>query len=239
MKTSVIEVHDMLSVFSVDEVEKRIGEVPGVQSVTVNFSAGNATVRYDETQLEASDIKSAVRQRGYASADEPPHEGDHNAKPATPAATAPNDDASDAGPKPAATAATANSPAGDDKDKAEPDAPPSTPTADASKVSAPPPAVGHAGHAAPGAATAMSADMAHEMGHGGKDLDAMVRDMRNRFWICLIFTVPIFVYAPMGGMWQAPAPPFGLELNLWLVLLRKRRDSLPELAVLRLRLARA
>ena len=106
--------------------------------------------------------------------------------------------------------------AGDDKDKAEPDAPPSTPTADASKASAPPPSVGHAGHAAPGAATAMSADMAHEMGHGGKDLDAMVRDMRNRFWICLIFTVPIFVYAPMGGMWQAPAPPFGLELNLWL-----------------------
>jgi len=51
MKTSAIEVHDMLSVFSVDEVEKRIGEVPGVQSVTVNFAAGNATVRYDETQV--------------------------------------------------------------------------------------------------------------------------------------------------------------------------------------------
>ena len=61
MKTSPIEVHDMLSVFSVDEVEKRIGEVPGVQSVTVNFAAGNATVRNDETQLEATDIKSAVR----------------------------------------------------------------------------------------------------------------------------------------------------------------------------------
>ncbi len=65
MKTSAIEVHDMLSVFSVDEVEKRISEVPGVQSVTVNFAAGNATVRYDETQLEATDIKSAVRQRGF------------------------------------------------------------------------------------------------------------------------------------------------------------------------------
>ena len=62
----------------------------------------------------------------------------------------------------------------------------------------------------------MSADMAHEMGHGGKDMAAMVRDMRNRFWICLIFTVPIFVYAPMGRLLQAPAPPFGLELNLWL-----------------------
>ena len=65
MKTSVIEVHDMLSVFSVDEVEKRIGEVPGVESATVNFAAGNATVRFDETRLENADIKSAVRQRGY------------------------------------------------------------------------------------------------------------------------------------------------------------------------------
>ena len=50
MKTSVIEVHDMLSVFSVEEVEKRIGEVPGVESATVNFAAGNATVRFDETR---------------------------------------------------------------------------------------------------------------------------------------------------------------------------------------------
>ena len=68
MKTSAIEVHDMLSVLGVDEVEKRIGEVSGVQSVTVNFAAGNATVRYDETQLEATDIKSAVRQRGHHAA---------------------------------------------------------------------------------------------------------------------------------------------------------------------------
>jgi copper chaperone CopZ len=68
MKTSVMEVHELLSVFSIDEVEKRIGEVPGVQSVTVNFAAGNATVRFDETRLENADIKSAVRQRGFVSA---------------------------------------------------------------------------------------------------------------------------------------------------------------------------
>ena len=37
MKTSVIEVHDMLSVLSVDGVEERIGKVPGVESVTVNY----------------------------------------------------------------------------------------------------------------------------------------------------------------------------------------------------------
>ena len=72
MKTSVIEVHDMLTVFSVDEVEKRIGEVPGVESVTVNFAAGNATARYDETRLEIADIKSAVRQRGFDAPDSAP-----------------------------------------------------------------------------------------------------------------------------------------------------------------------
>ena len=68
MKTSVMEVHDMLSVLSVDGVEQRIGEVPGVESVTVNFAAGTATVRYDETRLEIADIKSAVRQSGHESA---------------------------------------------------------------------------------------------------------------------------------------------------------------------------
>jgi copper chaperone CopZ len=68
MKTSVIEVHDMLSVLSVDEVETRIGKVPGVESVTVNYAAGSATVRYDETRLEVANIKSAVRQSGYESA---------------------------------------------------------------------------------------------------------------------------------------------------------------------------
>ena len=56
MKTSNIEVRDMLSVFSVEEVERRIGEVPGVESVTVNHAAGGATVRYDETRLDLAEI---------------------------------------------------------------------------------------------------------------------------------------------------------------------------------------
>ena len=61
---------------------------------------------------------------------------------------------------------------------------------------------------------------AHEMGHGaGMDMQTMARDMRNRFWIALIFTIPIFIYSPMGGMFAPPAPPFGLRLDLWLFLL--------------------
>ena len=64
MKTSIIEVHDMLAVLTVDEVEKRICEVPGVESATANFAAGNVTVRYDETRLDVAEIKATVHQRG-------------------------------------------------------------------------------------------------------------------------------------------------------------------------------
>ena len=121
MKTSVIEVHDMLSVFSVDEVEKRIGEVPGVESVTVNYAAGSATVRYDETRLEIADIKSGVRQSGYESAAPAAPTGDGqednpapNAAPSTPVAAAPKSPAAAA---PATAAPAGNAP----KDKAAPD----------------------------------------------------------------------------------------------------------------------
>ncbi len=65
-----------------------------------------------------------------------------------------------------------------------------------------------------------SAAMAHEMGHGGgMDMQAMVRDMRNRFWVSLIFTVPLFIYSPMGDIFTPPPPPLGLDLNYWLFLL--------------------
>jgi Cu2+-exporting ATPase len=90
-------------------------------------------------------------------------------------------------------------------------APPNT----APSVSA---SAGHNGHVPTSAQPAMSADMAHEMGHDGADLSAMVRDMRNRFWMCLIFAVPIFIYSPMG-LFTPPAPPFGVDLNIWLFVL--------------------
>ena len=108
MKTSVIEVHDMLSVWSVDEVEKRIGEVPGVESVTVNYAAKNATVRFDETQLQAADIKSAVRQSGYESAGESPPTPKASTDAPAPVAPAGNGHPEKAAPgKPSSTPAAA------------------------------------------------------------------------------------------------------------------------------------
>ena len=57
---------------------------------------------------------------------------------------------------------------------------------------------------------------AREMGHGGgTDMQSMARDMRNRFWIALAFSLPIFVFSPMGLPFT-PRPPFGIALNLFL-----------------------
>ena len=105
MKTNVIEVHDMLSVLTVDEVEKRFGEVPGVASATVNFAAGNATVRYDETLLEAADIKVLVHQRGQKTAGESQGKNAGEDKPAHKHAAEPKPDAAPASAAPPESAA--------------------------------------------------------------------------------------------------------------------------------------
>jgi Cu2+-exporting ATPase len=281
MKTSVIEVRDVLSVLSAQQVEKRMGEVPGVASVTVNDDTGKATVRYDEAKVDIAAIKAAVHRHGQPSASRalPSHARENkpthapaesdvpDAAPAPSVAAAPAADAptpadpalepphqhpepDSSHPKPLAAVSTqaakavdphaghmamaASSPSSDaPKELVDTEPSSASPAAeglvstvkrwmggDADSTPVAPAAAGHAGHqghAKPGDASAMSADMAHEMGHDGMDLAAMVRDMQNRFWICLVFTVPIFIYAPMGGMFEPPAPPFGLDLNLWLL----------------------
>ena len=107
MKTSVMEVRDMLSVLSVLGVEKRIGEVPGVESVTVNYAAGSATVRFDETRLSLADIRSDVRQSG--SKPDAGEDGDKDQE----APDAPAADSEPVAPKtqPAAVSANAKPPA--------------------------------------------------------------------------------------------------------------------------------
>ena len=63
-------------------------------------------------------------------------------------------------------------------------------------------------------------EVAHEMGHGaGMDMAAMARDMRNRFIISLVFTLPIFALAPMGLDRPLLAPPAFLGLDLTMFLL--------------------
>jgi Cu2+-exporting ATPase len=59
-----------------------------------------------------------------------------------------------------------------------------------------------------------------DMGHGaGGDMQAMVRDMRWRFIVALIFAIPVFLYSPMGEMFGGLKPPLGMDRNFFLFLL--------------------
>jgi P-type Cu2+ transporter len=204
MKTVNLEVSGMLSALSARGVEKQLARLRGVKKVEVNYIAGSATVTYDEAQTDLKTIKAKVVECGYHCGGEmvPKHVCRPEDPPAEATVTAmPTHIGHVAGVKPA-----------------EPDTHDRHATHGERAV-----------HVEPGGETQAARhaeqigqkdEIAHEMGHGaGMDMQAMVRDMRNRFWICLIFTVPIFIYSPMGGIFTPPAPPFGLSLDLWLFIL--------------------
>jgi Cu2+-exporting ATPase len=58
-------------------------------------------------------------------------------------------------------------------------------------------------------------------GHGGMSMDAMVRDMRNRFLVALVLSIPIMLWSPMGrDMFGFGVPaPFGLRDDVFTLLL--------------------
>ena len=57
--------------------------------------------------------------------------------------------------------------------------------------------VGEHAHHAPATQHSPHEMMGHG-GHAGMSMDAMVRDMRNRFLVALVLSVPIMLFSPMG-----------------------------------------
>jgi P-type Cu2+ transporter len=58
-------------------------------------------------------------------------------------------------------------------------------------------------------------------GHAGMSMAAMVRDMRNRFLVALVFAIPIALWSPLGEsiFGSTPPTPFGMRNSLWQLLL--------------------
>lgn len=51
MKTSTIEVGELVSTLSAAGVERQLSTLPGVHHADVNYVAGSATVHYDEARI--------------------------------------------------------------------------------------------------------------------------------------------------------------------------------------------
>jgi Cu2+-exporting ATPase len=58
-------------------------------------------------------------------------------------------------------------------------------------------------------------------GHAGLSMAAMVRDMRNRFLVALVFAILIAIWSPIGDslFGSTPPTPFGMRNELWELLL--------------------
>jgi P-type Cu2+ transporter len=79
----------------------------------------------------------------------------------------------------------------------------------------------HGPHDHAAAARSDAADGHGHGGHAGMSMASMVADMRNRFLVSLIFTIPIVLWSGVGSgvIGSDIATPFGIGRNWWLLLL--------------------
>jgi Cu2+-exporting ATPase len=206
MKTSTVEVGELVSSLSAAGVQRQVAALPGVHHVDVNYVAGSATVHYDETKTSLEDIRRRIVECGYHCRGEmlPAH------------VCPPEGHAGHAGHEGHGAHAghAAHGHAGH--------VAATTPAASGAAPKKPPAALhaGHAAHAGPrGEAAHQMSDMMHDMGHApGMSMQDMANDMRNRFLVALLFSIPVFLYSPMGKMFGDFETPFGMDRNLFLFI---------------------
>ena len=194
MTTTTFDVGGLLTALDTSGIEKQLLSLKGVGRVAVNPVSGSTTVMYDSGKINPTEIQAAIKECGFHCGGEalPKHvcEGhavskEHRTE-GTTSQSKPVPSRADAGHVGTALVGRPSTAFQADVAKAGHDA--------------------HGGH--------QSDAMAHEMGHGaGQDMQSMATDMRNRFFIALGFTVPIFFLSPMGMDSIKISPPFGLRLD--------------------------
>ncbi|WP_043735014.1 heavy metal translocating P-type ATPase, partial [Nocardia asiatica] len=195
--TAVLDVRGMLFASQQNVVAARLARRPGVHRVEVNPVAQTATVVYDQTQTTIAALRDWVIECGYhcAGRSMPAHLCDPLSEPDPPVGPGHHDDAGQAGQL--GTAEPIDDVAHTMAAPAHTEHP-----AGAGDLRSPHEAMGHGGHA-------------------GMSMAAMVADMRNRFLVALVFSIPIVIWSPIGrdvlGL-DVPVP-FGLREDLWALLL--------------------
>jgi P-type Cu2+ transporter len=197
--TAILDVHPILRGSEKAVVEAVLGRRPGVERVEANPVSQTATVVYDPTQTSLADLRRWVEECGLHCAGQsvPEHICDPLMEPDPP----------DGHGHHHASAV-------------ETEAPP-TQREHHHLGAAVSPANGHGEHAAPtGELRSPHEEMGHG-GHGGMSMEAMVADMRNRFLVAALFSVPILLWSPIGRevLGFELAAPFGLRDDVWSLLL--------------------
>ena len=170
-------------------VEHALGARPGVLEVEANAVSQTATVTFDAARTDVAELQGWVRECGYHCAGEslPTHVCAPDTPPGANLRPGQHGGTATHAHRSAATHAQAK------HDHPE-QRPPGAAAPDGAVLLSPHDAMGHGGH-------------------GGMSMDAMVADMRNRFLVAAVLSVPITLYSPMGRDmlgFGLPAP-FGLR----------------------------
>ncbi|EHR59188.1 LOW QUALITY PROTEIN: copper/silver-translocating P-type ATPase [Saccharomonospora cyanea NA-134] len=195
--TAVLEVSRLHRASSKAVVEAALSRRPGVAAVEMNPVAQTATVTYDPARTSVAELAEWVRECGYHC--EGRSVPEHVCHPM-------------------------EEPLPDPDGKAAP-----TAVRDAHREARSRPVAHlrcggadqeHAGHEAPEDRSPQEV-MGHGGAHAGMSMDAMVRDMRNRFLVAAVLSVPIVLWSPIGREvlgFTAPAP-LGLRDDVFSLLL--------------------
>jgi P-type Cu2+ transporter len=194
--TAVLDVRGLNWASEKAVVEAVLGRRPGVLVVEANPVAQTATVTYDPRVTSLVELRRWVTECGYHCAGQsvPAHVCDPMVEPDPPSDGL------------AGTAA--------------PVARPERPATSAGQAPTPP--GGHAGHGpSPQEAVRSPEEVMGHGGHAGMSMAAMVADMRNRFLVAAVFSVPILLWSPIGRdvLGFTVAAPFGLRDDVWMLLL--------------------
>jgi Cu2+-exporting ATPase len=194
--TAVLEVSGVQWATSKNVAEAVLSRRPGVLEVDANPVAQTATVTYDPSRTSVAELADWVRDCGYHCAGQsvPDHICDPLAEPASHAAKRDHLQA-------------AHAVRNDDHDTGHDHMNMATATR-------------HADHAAH-APLAPQDTMGHGGHHATMSMDDMVRDMRNRFLVAALLSIPILLWSPIGREvigFTVPAP-FGLRDDVFSLIL--------------------
>ncbi|RWR22663.1 heavy metal translocating P-type ATPase [Agrococcus lahaulensis] len=217
-RTAVIEVAGVHWGSSKAVAEATLSRQPGVLQVEVNPVSQTANVTFDPAMTSIADLAKWVRECGYHCAGQsvPDHicdpmddggsggaahaghavAGDHSGHGAAAVTAAPTQDRAD---HTGHAGAAARAGAGPDSEPRD--------------------AGSHEGHGTPVTRNAQEV-MGHGGGHGAS-MASMIRDMRNRFLVAALLSVPITLWSPIGREvlgFSVPAP-FGLRDDVFMLIL--------------------
>jgi len=203
-RTAVLEVSGVHWAMSKNVAEAVLSRRPGVLEVDANPVAQTATVTYDPERTSVAELAGWVRDCGYHCAGQsvPEHICDPLAEPA---AHADRHDHLQAGHQMPT----------DDHHSDHQHMITDAPADQAKPIPAP-----HADHAAHSPVTPQDA-MGHGGHHAAMSMDDMVRDMRNRFLVAALLSIPILLWSPIGREvigFTIPAP-FGLRDDVFSLIL--------------------